>query len=148
MLRRLRVFLVSGISVLSIPVVATAQEATDAPTSDDAAEPEAAESSKKDTTPTDPPPSATAPSPKPDVTSTESGSSDDTRTSKTEAEAKEPLDSWQIEVHGYFRAPMALGFSSRPNPDTPNGPANGQISYAPNRVVDGSYYSFAYTRLQ
>lgn len=43
---------------------------------------------------------------------------------------------------------MALGISSRPNPDTPNGPSHLQWSYAPNRVVDWSYYSFAYTRLQ
>jgi hypothetical protein len=53
-----------------------------------------------------------------------------------------------MEVHGYFRAPMALGISSRPNPDTPNGPSNLQLSYAPNRTMDWSYYSFAYTRLQ
>jgi hypothetical protein len=66
----------------------------------------------------------------------------------TEAEPKDPLQGWRTEFHGYFRAPMALGISSRPNPDTPSGPSNLQLSYAPNRTMDWSYYSFAYTRLQ
>jgi hypothetical protein len=56
---------------------------------------------------------------------------------------------------------MALGISSRPNPDQmgrvdpndrtkklPDGPSHTQISYGPSRVMDWSYYSFAYTRLQ
>ena len=56
---------------------------------------------------------------------------------------------------------MALGLSSRPNPDqlampdpsgvgpgTPAGPSHTQVSYGPNRTVDANYYSFAYTRLQ
>jgi len=55
---------------------------------------------------------------------------------------------WHTEVHGYFRAPMALGISSRANPDNPNGPKHQQVSYGPNRTVDSSYFSFAYTRLQ
>src|SRR5882724_5771781 len=74
--------------------------------------------------------------------------------------AATPQLSWQTEVHGYFRAPMALGLSSRPNPDQlggpdlmggpdrPPGPPRTQVSYGPNRTVDASYYSFAYTRLQ
>ncbi len=62
---------------------------------------------------------------------------------------------WHTEVSGYFRAPMALGISSRPSPDGGqdangrlNGPPGTQISYGPNRTVDANYYSFAYTRLQ
>jgi hypothetical protein len=54
---------------------------------------------------------------------------------------------------------MALGISSRPNPDQmnqldsngnklPDGPSHLQLSYGPNRTMDWSYYSFAYTRLQ
>jgi len=54
---------------------------------------------------------------------------------------------------------MALGISSRPNPDqmdqldtngnkVPDGPSHLQLSYGPNRTMDWSYYSFAYTRLQ
>jgi len=57
---------------------------------------------------------------------------------------------------------MALGISSRQNPDTSmpadpvtgapavkfSGPSNTQVSYGPNRTVDANYYSFAYTRLQ
>jgi hypothetical protein len=74
--------------------------------------------------------------------------------------AATPQSSWQTEVHGYFRAPMALGLSSRPNPDQlggpdpmggpdrPPGPNRTQVSYGPNRTVDANYYSFAYTRLQ
>ncbi len=57
-------------------------------------------------------------------------------------------EGWHTEIHGYFRAPMALGLSSRPGPDNLSGPASTQISYGPNRTVDASYYSFAYTRLQ
>src|ERR1022692_3361115 len=56
--------------------------------------------------------------------------------------------SWHTEVNGYFRAPMALGISSRPGPDNMTGPASTQVSYGPNRTVDSNYYSFAYTRLQ
>jgi hypothetical protein len=55
---------------------------------------------------------------------------------------------WQIEVNGYFRAPVAAGISSRPGPDNMTGPSSTQVSYGPNRTVDSSYYSFAYTRLQ
>jgi hypothetical protein len=146
MLRRLRAFLV--LSVVSIPALAAAQEpaeeaaeeATDTPTSDahPAAQPSTTAapvtSTAVDTTPVPPPPT-------------------------TESEAKRALEGWQTEVHGYFRAPMALGISSRPNPDQvgqldasgnkiPDGPSHLQISYAPNRVMDWSYYSFAYTRLQ
>jgi hypothetical protein len=56
--------------------------------------------------------------------------------------------SWQTEVHGYFRAPVSLGLSSRPGPDNLSGPSATQVSYGPNRTVDSNYYSFAYTRLQ
>jgi len=56
--------------------------------------------------------------------------------------------SWHTEVNGYFRAPMALGISSRPGPDNLTGPSSTQVSYGPNRTVDANYYSFAYTRLQ
>jgi hypothetical protein len=55
---------------------------------------------------------------------------------------------WRTEVHGYFRAPVSLGISSRPSPDDPNGPSKTQVVYGPNRVFDWNYYSFAYTRLQ
>jgi hypothetical protein len=43
---------------------------------------------------------------------------------------------------------MALGISSRPSPDNQTGPSSQQVSYGPNRTVDASYFSFAYTRLQ
>lgn len=69
------------------------------------------------------------------------------------SEAEQP-GGWHTEIGGYFRAPMILGISSRPNPDTMTanntftGPNRTQVSYGPNRVVDSNYYSFAYTRLQ
>jgi hypothetical protein len=56
--------------------------------------------------------------------------------------------SWHTELSGYFRAPIAIGLSSRPGPDNPTGPSSAQWSYGPNRTVDASYFSFAYTRLQ
>jgi hypothetical protein len=55
---------------------------------------------------------------------------------------------WHIDVNGYFRAPAAMGVSSRPGPDDMNGPSKTQVSYGPNRTFDSNYYSFAYTRLQ
>ncbi len=58
------------------------------------------------------------------------------------------LEGWQTSISGYFRAPIALGISSRPSPDNMGGPSGTQVSYGPNRTVDASYYSFAYTRLQ
>jgi hypothetical protein len=67
------------------------------------------------------------------------------------AETKEPVavpGPWHVDVNGYFRAPMALGISSRPGPDNKTGPSSTQVSYGPNRTVDSNYYSFAYTRLQ
>jgi hypothetical protein len=61
--------------------------------------------------------------------------------------AAEP-ETWHAGVSGYFRAPMALGISSRPSPDNMTGPSSTQVSYGPNRTFDANYYSFAYTRLQ
>ena len=43
---------------------------------------------------------------------------------------------WHTDVNGYFRAPMALGISSRPGPDNMTGPSSTQVSYGPNRTVD------------
>jgi len=64
-------------------------------------------------------------------------------------ERREPEpEGWHTEVHGYFRAPVSLGISSRQSPDDPNGPAKTQVAYGPNRIFDWNYYSFAYTRLQ
>ncbi len=55
---------------------------------------------------------------------------------------------WKSSIHGYFRAPMALGLSQRADPQDPTGERYPQISYGPNRTVDANYFSFAYTRLQ
>ena|SRR5687768_431345 len=65
-----------------------------------------------------------------------------------EAEEEAPKSRWDLGFKGYFRAPMALGISSRPHPDNLMGKPQTQISYGPNRTVDANYYSFAYTRLQ
>jgi len=62
--------------------------------------------------------------------------------------AEEKAEGWHTEINGYFRAPVIIGTSSRQRPDDPQGPAKTQLSYGPNRTVDSSYYSFAYTRLQ
>ena len=135
-------------SVLSVSSFAAAQGASDSQA------PEAAPADKpvpdddddepaKEPAPA--PPSARAAAP--EATVAHEGSSE-AAPPPSKPEEPEPANDWRVEVHGYFRAPLALGFSSRPNPDTPNGPANGQISYAPNRTMDSSYYSFAYTRLQ
>jgi hypothetical protein len=69
---------------------------------------------------------------------------------ETAPEAKPPAEpeGFRTFVTGYFRAPMAMGVSPRPNPDDMEGPTRTQISYGPTRTVDSNYYSFAYTRLQ
>jgi hypothetical protein len=69
----------------------------------------------------------------------------------TETKPAEPsgwLQDWHTSVSGYFRAPMAMGISSRPGPDNLNGPSATQVSYGPNRTVDANYWAFTYTRLQ
>jgi hypothetical protein len=68
----------------------------------------------------------------------------------------EQKNGWQTFITGYFRAPMTLGISSRPGPETKvpgstdqfTGAPKTQVSYGPTRTVDSNYYSFAYTRLQ
>jgi hypothetical protein len=118
-------------SLLAIP--AAAQKPTDDPTD----EPPSDEQSPA-ALPTAPPPQPpTAQPPQPPASSATDV--------KEEAAVPGP---WHIDVNGYFRAPMALGISSRPGPDNPTGPSSTQVSYGPNRTVDANYYSFAYTRLQ
>ena len=58
------------------------------------------------------------------------------------------LGGWEIGTSGYFRAPLTLGISNRPNPDDMDGEAQTQITHGPNRLMDANYYSFAYTRIQ
>jgi len=69
-------------------------------------------------------------------------------TATTQVKPVAELGPWHMEVSGYFRAPVAMGLSSRPGPDNMAGPSSTQVSYGPNRTVDASYFSFAYTRLQ
>ncbi|HEX2672069.1 MAG TPA: hypothetical protein VHM25_14405, partial [Polyangiaceae bacterium] len=149
MLGRSRVLVVCGISVLAMPAMAAAQEAAEPVSETTGSDAETSAPPESKPVPSEPARAAAA-----DEQSAESGSSSralkapEAPVPANESEHPGLFDDWHIEVHGYFRAPMALGFSSRPNPDTPDGPAKGQISYAPNRTIDGSYYSFAYTRLQ
>jgi len=138
MLRRVRAFLVLGMSAVSIPVVAAAEEATDTVPSDN---------------PTaDAPESVQSAPATPRVTSTVAIPAPVTPSPAAEAKPEGRPGGWQFEVNGYFRAPMALGISSRPNPDEmgrldpndstkklPDGAPHTQLSYGPNRVMDWSY---------
>jgi hypothetical protein len=121
MLRRCRVFCVLALVLISNR--AAADEPTDKPTSNDTEPPPAAS----------PPPTVLAPP-------------------VTDSKPVQPNDAWyknwQTSVTGYFRAPLALGISSRPNPDNLTGPSHTQVSYGPNRTVDANYFAFTYTRLQ
>jgi len=132
MLRRYGAFLV--LSAVWTPTVAAAQESFDEPASDGTMtdEPEASQAAAM--------PASVAPAKTNAVLVTPPPIA--------EVAPEGPRAGWHTDFNGYFRAPMALGISSRPNPDDPNGPSNTQWSYAPNRVMDWSYYSFAYTRLQ
>jgi hypothetical protein len=134
MLQRTAAFTIVGLWVVSMSDVAAAQEATDTSASDRIT-PEDRESSSAD---------SAAANGSPAEKATESVSQVPAAPTAPQTEHED----WRVEIHGYFRAPMALGISSRPNPDKPDGPSNLQWSYAPNRVLDWSYYSFAYTRLQ
>jgi hypothetical protein len=148
MLRRLQWLLVLGSCVIAVP--AAAGEGADPPASaEDASRraplvpqadaPKPAEGSNapsQTTEPTQPPATPTQPA-----------------EAKSVDQPGPPrplglLEGWQTFITGYFRAPLALGVSSRPGPDDPNGPARTQLSYGPNRTVDSNYYSFAYERLQ
>jgi hypothetical protein len=140
MLRSLCAFLVLGMSAVSVTALAADEEVTDAPASDNP------QTAQVGTTPASVIAAEAAPTPVAPLPT-------------TEAASKGSLEDWRMEVHGYFRAPMAVGISSRPNPDQmsqkdvngnpiPDGPAHMQLSYGPNRTIDWSYYSFAYTRLQ
>jgi hypothetical protein len=64
------------------------------------------------------------------------------------AKPTEESSGFRTFVSGYFRAPFAMGLSPRRDPGDQTGPSRMQVSYAPTRVLDASYYSFAYTRLQ
>ncbi|HKO90525.1 MAG TPA: hypothetical protein VJU61_05200, partial [Polyangiaceae bacterium] len=124
MLLRLQAFLVLAAGVVAIPAaaqdVSPENPAPEAPASADAAA-----SAGTAASPPSPPSPAT-----------------------TESKPVEQETGWRTYVSGYFRAPLAMGFSPRRAPDDPDGPARMQISYGPNRTVDANYYSFAYTRLQ
>lgn len=172
MLRRLQALLVSSVCAVAIP--AGAQEPTDDLASEDdtgtgLADPE-------EPGPEEPPSEELADEPMPedseqDAADTTAAAPDEPAEkaepeNKQTTEASEPEappttegepfkqpEGWRTELHGYFRAPMAMGFSPRPNPETCvagtcTGADHMQVSYGPTRTVDTNYYSFAYTRLQ
>jgi hypothetical protein len=130
MLRRFQASLVLLACLVSISAAAEEPSADEEPAKERPSEEEAAT----------PPPTA-QPTPPP---AAESANPE----VKPAAEPEPPGGSWHTSVNGYFRAPMALGISSRPGPDNMTGPSSLQVSYGPNRTVDANYYSFAYTRLQ
>lgn len=139
MLRRFQASFVLLVCLVSVR--AAAAEPTDEPTSEEP--------------PTDEAPTAQPPTKRPPATVTTEEIPAEVKPAAAAKPAAEP-GSWQTEVHGYFRAPMALGISSRPGPDGGQdpitgkliGPSSTQITYGPNRTIDANYYSFAYTRLQ
>ena len=149
MLRRLQAFLVLGMCLVSIP--AAAQDATDKPAADEPA----------DKPPEKAPPAGKA-RPKPKAASDQPADAEQAAPPKdqpTDAVPPPPppaapakpawQEGWETFATGYFRAPLALGISNRARPDQPKtDPPTTQISYGPNRTLDASYYSFAYTRLQ
>jgi hypothetical protein len=160
MLRILRVFFLS--LVVAIPAAAQEPKVEPMHKELDSGQADAGPAAPKDTTSTEPTdkPTSTQPTDKPtstDQKSAQVGAVPAAPPPATEVKPVEEPEGWHTFVTGYFRAPMALGISSRPGPDTIvpgstpptfTGPARTQISYGPNRTIDASYYSFAYTRLQ
>ncbi len=150
MLRRLQALVVLGVCVVSIPVAAVEPEDVDLSTPGEApaANKDAPAAATADGTPAAkeaPAAAKEAPAAKAPV-ATEAPAAAPPPT--TEVKPDEQAGGWHTEVHGYFRAPLTLGLSHRPDPDNMNGPPSTQISYGPNRTVNSSYYSFAYTRIQ
>jgi hypothetical protein len=142
LVRRSSSLLAFALSASAAP--ALAQNATSFPAEDPA--PAAAEGSE---------PAAAPPTPDSATTPTATSEPAAAKAPETPVEAppaqpaEEPRKSrWDLGFKGYFRAPVALALSPRPNPDNLKGPSQLQISYGPNRTVDANYYSFAYTRLQ
>ena len=144
-----------GVSAVSFTPVSVAREDTDTSASENST-PEGATSGREGI-----PPAASPPPGAPPVA--ESAAEKATHRGESEEEQEGQQGKWKTEIHGYFRAPLTLGISSRPNTDEqnqldpndpsgqtflPNGPSHLQLTYGPNRVVDWSYYSFAYTGLQ
>jgi hypothetical protein len=158
MLRKLSLLIVVGPALLAkaaaaqdSPLESSEAELSAGTTAEASAElpPAATEAPGAEPPPSEPEPPAVAPeseaappSSKPEPAQPVSGDKDD---EPAEAKPKKP---WEVEIHGYFRAPIALGFSNRPRPDDIRGNPELQVSYGPNRTVDANYFSFAYTRLQ
>lgn len=159
MLRKLQKVLALGALLWAFP--AKAQDPTDA-SSPKAEPPEAAEPAAEPVGASEPAASDDDDNTAPSAGRAESGHEDSSDREDTEpsprghskpgeklaAPAPAPKKTWEFSVSGYFRAPMALGFSKRPGPDDLTGKPQLQISYGPNRTVDANYFSFAYTRLQ
>ena len=153
MLRKLLALSVYLVSTASFTVAALAQEEAAASAPDKADSPTVAEEPAIPA----PPPQETASSVAPPPVSPSPAQVSDQRVEATDTGT---VEGWKTEIHGYFRAPMTLGISSRPNPDEvnridpdtkqmiPNGRSQLQVSYGPNRIVDWSLYSFAYTGVQ
>jgi hypothetical protein len=166
MLRRLLALSVSLVSTASFTAAAVAQEEADTSAPDKADSPAAVEEAASPAKPSVSPSPAHVDSPtgveeaaspaKPSVSPSPAQVGDH----KVDATDAGTVGGWKTEIHGYFRAPMTLSISSRPNPDEvgrvdpttnqkiPDGPNNLQVSYGPNRIMDWSLYSFAYTGVQ
>ena len=154
MLRKLQAFFVLGVWSLAIP--AAAQEPTNEPKSSDQQSAQAGTAPAASEEPTDKSKSEEPTGkPKSEVPTTKSNDQQAAQAGTptaapptAEAKPVEQPEGWHTFVTGYFRAPFAMGISSRAGPDNPTGPTRLQVSYGPNRTVNASYYSFAYTRLQ
>ncbi len=159
MLRSLQAFLVLGVWAVSAPAAAqdftdeSSEESSDEPLDEPSGEP--ADPPADDDTQTDSDTGAVAaPEPTDEPTSGTAPADEPPSLEPVKKSVEQPTG-WQTEIHGYFRAPAAMGFSPRPNPETHDattntftGPEHLQVSYGPTRTIDANYYSFAYTRLQ
>ena len=148
MLRIFQAFFV--LVVLGVAIPAAAQEPKDEPKSNDQQSSEAGTAPAASEEPTGKPTSA-EPMGKPKSNDQQPAQESTGPTAPLPTTEEKPAGQsggWNTFVTGYFRAPFAMGISSRAGPDNQSGPTRLQVSYGPNRTVDASYYSFAYTRLQ
>ena len=147
MLRNLQTFFVIGVCAVATPAMAQ-ESAGEAPPSERQSDEEGARPAAVDDAAAKPAPSPKPQAEKPLVAQEDTKPVPAPPAAVAEKPAEEQPDSWHTFVSGYFRAPFSMGFSPRPGPDNTTGPTRLQVSYGPNRLVDASYYSFAYTRLQ
>lgn len=136
-----------SIGALFLAVSARAQQADDTQRPDatnaaDATQPEPPSAAPE-------PPSTEPEPPHADVAAKKSENTESKQPEEPEQPAAPSSEQgWDVSLSGYFRAPIMLGLSNRPDPSGASTAKHWQVTHAPNRLLDANYNAFSYTRLQ